>query len=81
MVSDDTQQDNLNQLDNSWNHMEDAYMSKGNVPPDYIRESHGDLLEEAKELEESKKESWQDQAREEGWMPEGGEEPDDSDNS
>jgi len=74
VVKDEVQEGNLEQLGESWGHMEDEYFSQGAVPPQPLRQSHSDLLDEAKELESAKKKSWQDTARDKGWKPEGEEE-------
>ncbi len=73
-LKDDQQLENLTQLEESWTYIR-GELAEGTIPSAELLDSHGDLLGEAKELEESKKESWEDQARDEGWVLPGKEPP------
>lgn len=73
-LKDDQQLENLTQLEESWTYIR-GELAEGTIPSAELLDSHGDLLGEAKQLEESKKESWEDQARDEGWVLPGAEPP------
>lgn len=77
-LRDDLQVESLTQLHDSYTYIRDQ-LREGEIPPDEILDSHGDLLRETLEYERVKGESWQDQAREEGWIdPSAPEEPEDT---
>ena len=81
-LADQQQQENLLQLDESWQKISSDLLGVEDdpatpedetiaprIPARPIIESHGDLLREAKELELAKKETWQDQATSNDWEP------------
>jgi hypothetical protein len=73
VLQDETQLDNLNTLKENYELQADL-MRDGEIPSDHLIDSYEVLLDSAIELEESKEESWQEQARREGWA-----EPEDED--
>lgn len=65
-LQDETQLENLQVLKEAHSSYHD-YFESGEVPPEFLVDSVDGLIDAAIELEESKAESWQDQARNEGW--------------
>lgn len=79
-LGDRVQQENLTTLSESWDYIrgklegtpddpatpEDETVEP-TIPDKDVLDSHTDLLREAKELEDAKRETWQDQAEANGW--------------
>lgn len=70
-LRDETQLENLQTLKENYEVQQD-YFADDETPPEFLVDSYITLLEEAIALEESKAESWEEQARQNGW-----EEPED----
>lgn len=79
-LGDKVQQENLATLNESWDYIYGSLVGQPDdpatpedesvaprIPDKDVLDSHGDLLREAKELEDAKRETWQDQAEANGW--------------
>lgn len=89
-LADKTQQENLAQLNESWEYMnelmsgqqddpstEDDESREPQIPGEILRDSFTDLLRESSELEMAKGQTWQERAKAEGWESATSEEDDD----
>ena len=65
-LQDEIQLENLQTLRVNYDCQID-YFEDGEIPPSYLTDSYSELIDSAIALEESKEESWQDQARADGW--------------
>jgi len=65
-LADETQRDNLAYLQENYNTQKEAF-AEGEIPEEFLIEAFEAVLEEAILLEDSKAETWQEQARAEGW--------------